>query len=347
MLRWAVASLAFNLIDGLSSSKWVVQPRGSESSPSPRSGATATTDGSGRVLLFGGYEEASDGRRRVVNDLWAFKDNVWTLLDAGGPTGVCPGPRLCSASFVDGGELVVCGGWDPQESGTGGVILDDVWMWDISGSSGWKKCSDPMPQGPTSRHAACAVGSTAVVHTFRSHDNVLVWEPSTKTFREQFASGEVPSSRGLHVAAPVVTSSGAPGVAIFGGADKTGSMCNDAFVLDTASWVWSRSASDSKVLPSPRAGAAGASTSDGRFLVVVGGATRKTSGGLEPLMDVWALDIASNSWSELLDTSSDRSAIPAARNAATLTTYGDHFLLHAGWNPFVESYSDSFVLELY
>lgn len=202
-------------------------PITSKIQPSPRSGATATATTDGSVYLFGGYEEDEAGARTVVDDLWRYDADGWTRVATGGP-----GPRLCSALAAVGGELFLFGGWDPETEGTGGSILDDVWAYDIAAGR-WESCA-PVPGGPASRHVCCALaGGDVLVHTHRSETSVLLFDAATREWREQATSGPAPSSRGLHVAAAVDA-----GVVVFGGADKSGAMCADAFVLDVATWTW-------------------------------------------------------------------------------------------------------------
>lgn len=342
----------------------------------PRSGATASGDQSGRIWLFGGYGEEDPKSRDVVSDLLQYEDGGedgggWSQLQPSsgrdGSTGR-PGPRLAGASAVSpsGEELLLFGGWDPQEPGTGGIILDDVWSLSLADQS-WKKCDLPMPGGPTSRHVACTVGDKLVVHTFRSAGSVLVWDAKSRALKEQPTTGECPSSRGLHVAAAANDHT----VVVFGGAAKDGAMCNDAFALDTRTWQWRplapRSSSSSsgglgflsKILgggddapnrPSPRAGACAAPLPSGDGIVVCCGAEAGVPMGLVPRADVWALTLDSEGngrWTCLL--TDDAPNAPAPRNAATLTPFGGRpgeLLLHGGWHPFVRTYSDSHVLRL-
>ena len=184
----------------------------------------------------------------------------------------------------------------------------------------------------------------------------------------QPTTGPAPSSRGLHVAA-------APNdhtLIIFGGAAKDGTMLNDAFALDTRSWVWRPLAAPSSASslgglgflsqlfgsgggdadrpsPTPRAGACAASLPDSNGIVVCCGA-EAGAGGLVPRADAWALTLDSEGegqWTCLL--ADDAPNAPAPRNAATLTPLGGRpgeLLLHGGWHPFVRTYADSRVLRV-
>lgn len=99
-----------------------------------------------------------------------------------------------------GDSFFIFGGWDPEQAGTGGVILDDVWRLDLN-SLQWEQIGT-MPRGPTSRHVAAAVqtseGPRVLLHTFRCLDQLIVFDPSSQTFSEKPCVGAPPSSRGLH-----------------------------------------------------------------------------------------------------------------------------------------------------
>ncbi|KAK7234634.1 diazepam binding inhibitor, acyl-CoA binding protein [Aureococcus anophagefferens] len=263
-------------------------PITSKIQPSPRSGAAATATTDGSVYLFGGYEEDEAGARTVVDDLWRYDADGWTRVATGGP-----GPRLCSALAAVGGELFLFGGWDPETEGTGGSILDDVWAYDIAAGR-WESCA-PVPGGPASRHVCCALaGGDVLVHTHRSETSVLLFDAATREWREQATSGPAPSSRGLHVAAAVDA-----GVVVFGGADKSGAMCADAFVLGVATWTWRALGATG---PAGRAGAAAApldATSPRNALVLCpSGGGFLVHGGWRPFVETYgdtlALDVSSS-----------------------------------------------------
>ncbi len=46
--------------------------------------------------------------------------------------------RLTTQAVVVGDHLWLIGGWDPQEAGTGGVFLNDVWRLDLR-SYAWEQ----------------------------------------------------------------------------------------------------------------------------------------------------------------------------------------------------------------
>ena len=84
---------------------------------------------------------------------------------------------------------------------------------------------------------------------------------------------------------------------------------------------------------------------DGRGgLYLQGGSFYKADGsGLASLDDLWRLDCASRRWQRL--GSSAEHGGPSPRNAAVMAAARPQTLvLHGGWLPFKESYSDTWVL---
>ncbi|KAL3791799.1 hypothetical protein HJC23_002430 [Cyclotella cryptica] len=356
----------------------IVPPRKIEP---PRSGAvTFSTRDETKLFTFGGYaeEESSIGTppdRYVVNDLWTFhpyKESSaspwgWTKIDQHDRSYV-PGPRLATAIAVlpcqSQPSAVLLGGWDPQEPGTGGIILDDVSVLDLDALQ-WSqpRLVEPadkvmtIPDGPTSRHVAVPVcfkksaGQEAeeaiLLHNHRCEDHVFLLSLSANEntnekndkfrgqWKRQTTNGDAPSSRGLHCAIQLndPKSNLSKSVVLFGGAAKDGTMSNEAFVLDLSSWKWSKlDCSGDK--PSPRAGACLCEL-DENTVILFGGAERGDQ-GLVGLNDVWSLNIniatGTGVWTCLIENESvdgeklDASR-PPGRNAATLTRMNAQSLL--------------------
>ena len=350
----------------------------------PRSGANTISCG-GKILSFAGYAEENVGAslvRYVVNDLWEFlpyqQENSewgWTQRLATGADEESPGPRLAFAmtALPSSSNAFVLGGWDPQVPGTGGVILDDVSMLN-SDSLKWSKPTDAeknklstIPDGPTSRHVAVALSDdTICLHNHRCDDHVFLLQTSSDDenkvrWQRQKTSGEAPSSRGLHCAAAIGTN-----MCIFGGAAQSGSMSNEAFVLDSTTWKWTKIDGGEKG-PAPRAGACLCALDDNSVLLF--GGAMPTEGGLLGLNDVWVLHVddlktGKGRWECLIEhkivENDSSSAFPPGRNAATLSEIdatmlpvgitsakSDKFyILQGGWAPFRKTYNDLFVLQI-
>lgn len=334
----------------------------------PRSGhvAFSADGGSGAALpfVFGGYCEEVDGdavTRFATDELWGWiggDSGGWKKIDQKGEV---PGPRLASAAAVLGGRPYLFGGWDPQLPGTGGIILDTVHRLDPSTLT-WSEISATVPGGPTSRHVALALpgGTDALVHNHRCTDHVLVFDSSTETFRQQKTTGNAPSSRGLHCA--VMCSRNA---VVFGGAAQTGTMSNEAFLLDTESYKWTKLQFGTSVdapRPSPRASPCFFSISP-NCAILFGGA-ETTESGLNGRADLWALHFDPKQgiarWELLISDDArekEGAVVPPPRNAASITeievqgkdaTEGDRtFLLQGGWAPFKITHADSYFLNIH
>ncbi|KAL7482329.1 hypothetical protein ACHAW6_008003 [Cyclotella cf. meneghiniana] len=348
----------------------------------PRSGAvTFSTCDENKIFTFGGYAEVESVRgtpppdRYVVNDLWAFypyKESSssswgWNKIEQQDSSYI-PGPRLATAIAVlpcpSPCLAVLLGGWDPQEPGTGGIILDDVSVLDLD-SMQWSQPNTVetadevirIPDGPTSRHVAVPVciknsiggeiDDAILLHNHRCEDHVFLLSLSTNQetsgkndklrgkWKFQSTNGHAPSSRGLHCAAKLTDSASnmSKCVVIFGGAAKDGTMSNEAFVLDLSTWNWSKlTCSGDK--PSPRAGACLCEL-DENTVILFGGAERGDQ-GLVGLNDVWSLNVnidkGTGEWKCLIENQSvdgeklDASC-PPGRNAATLTRINAQSLL--------------------
>ena len=72
-------------------------------------------------------------------------------------------------------------------------------------------------------------------------------------------------------------------------------------------------------------------------------AMRRNEGGLQPLNDFFVLDTKQMKW---LYPKLAGGAGPMPRNAATLTAVGDKLVMYGGWNPFVQSYNDTYVMNV-
>ncbi len=66
-------------------------------------------------------------------------------------------------------------------------------------------------------------------------------------------------------------------------------------------------------------------------------------GGLQPLNDLFVLDTKQLQWQY---PRLAPGAGPSPRNAATVTAVGGKLVLYGGWNPFVETYNDTFVMDV-
>lgn len=314
----------------------------------PRSGHVAFTVDED-IYVFGGYaEEESPDNRYPTNDSWKFCNGKWELVQE--PGGTNPQPRLAAAAATLDNIPYIFGGWDSQQTGTGGVILSDVVQFISDGT--WKTVGDLGL--PTSRLVAVNIGNdeqSILLHNHRCVDHVMLWKNGGKTLSTQPTTGQGPSPRGLHVAAALGTDK----VVIFGGAAQDGNMSNEVFVLNLNTWVWKRLEIKGNA-PSPRASPCFCALDD-TTCVLFGGADRTKEGGLHGCNDLWLLHVESETdddncqWENISPKMS-----PPGRNAATLTPMVkappgqdpncQYFLLAGGWYPFQTTHADTFVLKV-
>lgn len=383
--------------------EWIqLHPPSSQRVTPRRSGHAAFVLANKTPYLFGGYVEVSsstqnphDGDnaksskydRYVVNDLWKWESKNrsdsgdadvdtmggtlpgWTLVQCSGDI---PGPRLATAMAVsaDNRKAYLLGGWDPQTAGTGGIILDTVHCLDLA-THQWRQLdpsSSNIPGGPTSRHVAVTLptrtgnsnnSNKILLHNHRCNDFVWLLDTTTERWEQQPTTGPCPSPRGLHVACMLDDTR----LLLFGGAAQDQTMSNEAFLLDTVTWEWTRLDSrDNKDGPSPRASPCLARINE-HCVVVWGGAEYDSAMGLKPRSDLWALDVKQREWTCLQNDDDDDGRVvvlPPPRNAATLTEISSSnmdseddakdgvrsFLLTGGWAPFRETWDDCFVLKI-
>ncbi len=291
-----------------------------------------------------------------------------------------------SSAFFSLSEFCRCrpylfGGWNPNNREQGNEILDTVHSLDVE-SNEWRKLPVTFPDGPTSRHVALTLpcNSRALLHNHRCTDFVYVFDAKTENFRKQKTSGTAPSSRGLHASCMLGSFA-----LFFGGADKSGQMSNEVFLLNTFTWEWTKAKfqidenDPNAASKMPCVRAAPNIVAFNETCAILYGGAKASATGLQPLDDVWALFMnrfsGDGRW-ELISPSclkagpyetDDDSFIPHARNAATLTEIGTRpitidgetspvslvaapktklYSLHGGWAPFRKTFIDDFVLRV-
>jgi Kelch motif/Galactose oxidase, central domain len=280
------------------------------------SGHSAATAGD-RVWLFGGLTGAAGSP--VTDDLWSYTTTAgWNLEPATRKGG--PGRRMYAASAILNGSFYVFGGWDPGEKGSGGTFKDDAWRLDLA-TMEWHQ-EDPMPCGPVSRHTACTVGTSIIIHTFRG-----IFSYCNGKLTEQTTTGDGPEVLSMCAA----VSLGDDTMFLFGGSTKTQALSEASFVLDTTTWTWRKLAS--KAGPGPRASSCGAPVDTNRC-VIFGGASLGQGGyeggaGLVAQDETWLVTVKGDTaeWEKL-----DKG--PEGRVAATLSPLpSGGFVLQGGWDP--------------
>ncbi len=105
--------------------------------PSPRSGASLVVEpGTGRLLLFGGYQTDGSGRLQLLNDLWIHAAGEgWRREYLPSP----PPPRAWHAALVAEGRMLVFGGFS-RAAGPAGAYLQDLWSLSLA-EPAWRRAA--------------------------------------------------------------------------------------------------------------------------------------------------------------------------------------------------------------
>lgn len=265
-------------------------------SPSPgmipgRLGAAVLHDPApegGRLLVIGGY----DG---------AYWGDVWELASDGSPSWdrwTMPGQsfpaRTTPVAVRDSrrGRVIVFGGFD------GTQYLNDAWSLSLGATRFWTRLQ-PSGTSPPARTAACAVydsvGDRVVVFGGTRFGAYLndVWALSLSgvpAWQQLSPSGAAPSGRQY---AAVAWDAARSRMLVFGGYDGA-TLLGDAWALDlSGSPAWSLVSAGGGG-PSPRTASGAVYDSPRDRLLVFGGSSAQGS-----LNDLWALSLASVSWTKL------------------------------------------------
>lgn len=196
-----------------------------------------------------------------------------------------------------------------------------------------------------SRFQAVADGTRILIHTHRTEDHILALhtDSSPPRLEKVPVNGPGPASRGLHSVVKLGRA-----LYLYGGAPQKGPMMDDLWKLELDSMQWQQ-LQPAGVTPHARCSPAAAAV--GKYILYFGGAFYGASGGLEMLGDVHLYDTESNSWVKDVQLAAGATA-PAARNAAVMVPlpsrgYGrPQLLLSGGWRAFVETYNDSYLVEV-
>jgi N-acetylneuraminic acid mutarotase len=181
--------------------------------PSARSVHSMAYDsGSGKIVLFGGYDGTSE-----VGDTWSYDPaaNTWTDLK---PDGSVPSARKAAAMAYDpvSGRVILFGGYD------GSSVLDDTWAYDPAANT-WTEV-DPAGAIPIPRanHRMVYDEATGQVILFGGYDgqndlyDTWAYDPATITWTDLDPLGPPPPAREEHA---MVYDSAGNRVIVFGGLD--------------------------------------------------------------------------------------------------------------------------------
>ncbi|MDX1387711.1 MAG: kelch repeat-containing protein [Acidobacteriota bacterium] len=277
---------------------WVDLTPAAGNAPAPRRNSASIYDPVGhRMIVFGGKTSSGD-----VNDVWAFDlaDDTWTeLTPAVGPA---PAGRFTANAVYDSlnHSMIV---WSGQ--GTG-AFLNDVWSFDLA-NPGWSEYMPAAPM-PNIRYGTAAVfdPATRELVTFAGFTDMGRFDDTWRFDGDDVQWTDVspasgPSQRCLHSA----SYDGLTHRMIIYGGQQTGAL-DDIWAFDLANDTWA------DLTPATRP--------DGRFFTAQAyDAIRHRAlvfgGNLSPGRsdEVWAFDLAAETWSEVQPSGSG----PLARDAST------------------------------
>lgn len=297
---------------------------------SPKLAGQASTSFGDAILAFGGMTQSGG----AVSDLWKFEKDTWTKCPQ---TEVAPERRMYAATtMMSDGTLVICGGWDPGETGSGGVFLNDIWTYH---SGMWQRKTSILPDGPASRHTMETLNETHVlVHTFRCDGFVLLYDVANDVVHKQETTGTGPPGLSMQCSAMLANRT----LVLFGGTTKDHNMTNSVFGLDTSDWKWyTHSSRDG---PTPRASSSMCTL--GNSVLIFGGAELQghyDGGlGLTAKCDLWHFSPFPPRWKHIPLPSN-----PRPRVTAIMERSPGKVVMSGGWDPATRNVmGDSLFLEI-
>lgn len=305
--------------------------------PGPvRAGHAATLLSDGSMWTFGGLDASGS----ATADMWKKSpgESTWELVE---DMNDGPPPRMyASLTHAPGNTIVLCGGWDPGEKGSGGVFYDDIWTYDV-GASAWSRSACSLPDGPVSRHTAHPLQDGRIL--FQTFRGTVCYQPDEDAVERQRTTGHAPLGFSMQSGAVCKDK-----VVLFGGATSGQSMTSDVYVLNTTSWHWSCFKTDHG--PTPRASSSMAPLEDASGVIVFGGAgipdEYAQGKGLIPTNEAWVLrvhDAGGVTWEACQARTKPPARVAAIMERSDLLSY----TVHGGWDPQTgRTLGDTWALEL-
>lgn len=262
--------------------------------PGKRWGHTCNAVQGGRLLyVFGGFGDDN----RHTNKIHVF-DTVNRMWSEPLTKGALPAPRDSHSCTTIGDNLFVFGGTNGSES------LNDLHILDTSLNTWMSPRQRGDRPNPREGHSAALIGKRLFIFggcgNFRGaeifYDDVYVLNTETLVWKRIVPSGIPPSKRESHSC-----SSWNSKIIIIGGQDTSNFYQSDVHILDTDTLAWCKLNATGQILP-PRAGHT--TISLGKNLFVFGGFTDNQS----LFDDVYMLDVAAGTWSEVMPTGEGPSA---------------------------------------
>jgi hypothetical protein len=256
-----------------------------------------------------------------------------------GPQGSTPSPRADTAGALsaDGSTLVVFGG-DTANVVCGSApehaFAGDTWLLDVR-CGAWRSIEGGAPSS-RSRHAMAldSQGNRALMFGGRSRTGAsgpyTLWSDTwafdfgTNAWSVIEATGEAPSPRSNSAVAVMGRR-----LFVVGGNTSTSGLTfaptSDVYALDLDTATWSKFVTSGPVPPARLFHAIAADEAGGRIVVLEGGDENAFTGPF--LRDVWSLDLASGTWTNLALPPSEEGRIKfgaVVSPEAKLVAFGGH-----------------------
>ena len=202
-----------------------------------------------------------------------------------------------------------------------GSDADDLWAYDFANNS-WTELTPTgtKPSGRTGHVAAVDTSSgKLLIHAGNGDlDDLWAYDFAGNSWTELTPSGSKPAARADHVAAMDTSS----GKLLIHGGFKGKDNLDDLWAYDLASNSWTELTPSGSKPAARNKHVAAVDTSSGRLLIHGGSQIFAT------LDDLWAYDLAGNSWTELTPSG----AKPAGRNdhAVAMDASSSRLLIHGG-----------------
>lgn len=275
--------------------------------PSPRGEVAGVWDAAnGRLVIFGGDEGMPENCRaqpEFLSETWAFSTDCdsFEQLTEEGPT-----PRTRSAVTLDRerNRMIVHGGRFRDGLSGRYDMLNDMWALDL-GTDTWRQLSTE--GGPTARvnHAMVVAGDVLVLYggntspdgtAYRSQTDLWTFDMVTEEWNRLEARAE-PGARQFH--AMTVSSAGDKAWVYAGGGDGAffGEFFEDLWELDLGTYEWTLLHEGGRDAPTLRIWPNMELHEPSNRLVMWGG--HDDSQLAAPTNELWAYDLADNTWERL------------------------------------------------
>ena len=200
---------------------WVQPAANGASNPSTRTGHEMADEGSGKILMFGGYTGS------YINETWEWNGSAWSQKSPGASPA---GRRDFGMASEGNGKILIFGG-----QGSAG-LLGDTWEWD---GTTWSLKTTPAQLTARSGVAMAAEGGGKVL-LFGGVDNSVnnsatnrndTWEWNGTSWAVKSPAAPLPPGRGYHR-----LSDEAGGKVLLFGGEVSNTVSASGYINDT--WEW-------------------------------------------------------------------------------------------------------------